>query len=85
MLAESQNYELLVSPEELLTATDIILADLAGTPMVPFHALERLNPRLAIEALLLINSDSDRTQGFRLPGLSNFADGLLQSFWRGLE
>ena len=83
VLAELQAYGTLVDPDGLLVVADTTFADIAGTPVAPFRSLQRSNPRTAIEAFLQANADFERTERFLLPGLSNFADGLLQRCPKG--
>jgi cephalosporin hydroxylase len=83
VLAELQAYGAMVDSDDLLVIADTTFADLAGTPVAPFRSLQRSNPRTAIEAFLQTNADFERTERFLLPGLSNFADGLLQRRPRG--
>jgi len=83
VLAELHAYGPFVGPDGLLIVSDTTFADLAGTPVAPFRSLQHSNPRTAIEGFLRANADFERTERFLLPGLSNFADGLLQRCRRG--
>jgi len=83
VLAELHAYGPFVGPDGLLIVSDTTFADLAGTPVAPYRSLQSSNPRTAIEAFLRANADFERTERFLLPGLSNFADGLLQRCRRG--
>ena len=83
VLAELHAYGPFVGPDGLLVVSDTTFADLAGTPVAPFRSLQHSNPRSAIDAYLRANADFERTERFLLPGLSNFADGLLQRCRKG--
>jgi len=78
VLAELRAYSDFVDQDGLLVVADTTFGDLAGTPVAPFRSLQTSNPRSAIEAFLRESSLFERTDRFLLPGLSNFADGLLQ-------
>jgi cephalosporin hydroxylase len=83
VLAELHAYGPFIGPDGLLVVSDTTFADLAGTPVAPFRSLQSSNPRSAIDAYLRANADFERTERFLLPGLSNFADGLLQRCRKG--
>jgi cephalosporin hydroxylase len=83
VLAELHAYGPFVGTDGLLIVSDTTFADLAGTPVAPYRSLQSSNPRTAIEAFLRANADFERTERFLLPGLSNFADGLLQRCRKG--
>jgi cephalosporin hydroxylase len=78
VLAELNAYAPFVGENGLLVVADTSFADLAGTPVAPYRSLLHSNPRSAIEAFLQTSPGFERTNRFLLPGLSNFADGLLQ-------
>ena len=78
VLSELQAYAPFVGPDGLLVVSDTSFADLAGTPVAPFRSMLHSNPRTAIAAFLSSTAAFERTTDFVLPGLSNFADGLLR-------
>jgi cephalosporin hydroxylase len=78
VLSELQAYAPFVGPDGLLVVSDTSFADLAGTPVAPFRSMLHSNPRTAIATFLNSTEAFERTTDFVLPGLSNFADGLLR-------